>query len=1361
MDTNTALRRIEANIRTVMAHVVSRSPSEDNLGAPSMATEAALEALDEGIEIFARSATGKDPDGAFVRAAMRLFYCCLYLGSIWRAKLVRELAKSLGDGDANQLRHAYTSYFLMHWAIRTGDIPEAKLAYSELQSIERIPRALEGPDAWKATVTSVFDAHWQPARRSGGRVEIVLPSPPLLVKSYQLNGRPPGDRFPLQHLTGREGHRWILANAEINRFRIFAVAGEPQKTQLAFEAALTPERLRGLTSFLVPAVITAASAWGRAGDPDHTEEVLRRLPPEPWATRPVYRQLKRLCMIEACRVSGQLDRAQELHRDWPTEGLRGLHAMPWTIGTARLAGALLRSGARADAERVACRLWNMGRDISLVAIRIETALNIMDSFAARGRFRKAEKVFRSIESMGSGFHPSVAWSLYRGEMEKLRSAAHGILLARHAAKGLPVRRDNAPVVAVACPEPWDDLDLPREAFHYAHAAKSGLGPSFGEEFGESIANAVQTEAINARATARICPNQPSGGAASFGIAAEDLTPAEGAGLVSPHGSPLAPSATPAVWTPPDGNGHSLATSRIPPESVRKAADILTMRVVCLLNRGTARAAAQALSAFDAIPGAGSLLPARFGLAAKIITRFGLEGDLRSAGALYRATAMSPAAKEAPRLLCLPALSLMNACLAAGTPAPAVNVFASIPLDKAPSDTLPLLGAAASRVARALLVSGDFDRAEALHRDMSRLGAAPEAAILRARTSLDLVMAFEAAGLPDRSMAAYLRMDRFPASPETVRARSLALRCLISGAARSGRYVRAIALKNTLNSFGPGREAHLLRLRALHELISLSSETSSIPALLPAPNPDRAPWPTPRTPIQPHLTVVGGLGLPLTEARIIADREARDKEAMEKAAPEKAARERERQKKVIPEREFRERRARKKEAPERESRERESREREARKREALEKESREREARKKEAREREIAPAGVSGRTEAPGTLRDGTAASAAHGGRISDNLSDRDLSAASVMPWYRITAEWQGRPPDQASASRQAPVPCPEAARLTRHLKAGNLPMAEAFFALADLDDILPANAEAWAAALEGLAGLYMTRSKPEGATRVFAATGEALSGSLKPLAEARARIGARLARWHAERGRLDDGLAVYARLAASAVTPAIAAARARAVAVLVPRLTVAGRLTEALAVCLGLRALPRVPEVREALTETGSALISRLEGLPDMAAELCRGITEAGCGTFLASDAVARVILFFAAAGRHGRATSFFRDFMSRHPLESFPPDTLRPIAWALATLAESCRSAGMMSQAQAIYRHLLHPAFRGLSPELRACLETGGEGCPGAGAPGLPLPACARLCSVRAGEAPAPGGACRMFATCRNAKRILKLLN
>jgi hypothetical protein len=1303
-----------------MRHVTAPLPGYV-FGTGSTAPPGPLAALDEGIGIFAANACEHDPGGSFANIAMRLFFTSLYLGSHERARKIRRLASALGDGDGNTLRSAYASFFLMHYALRTGDIPQANDAYLELQRVERIPRGLMGPEAGSRTLLSVYDGRWTPAADTRGRMEIVLPSPPLLVRSYSLTGKPPGDRFPLQYVNGREGFRGILAGAEINRIRALALSLEPAKAQAVFDSAISRKRFGGGAALLVPAVCTAACAWAKVGDVRNAQETLSLLPPEPWPVRPVYGELKRLCIVEGHRFAGRLDMALEAYKSWPSEYLNEFRAVPWAIGTKRLAESLCKAGAVADAERLVRGMVGPGGgDVSVEALRARTLMDIMDTYAARGRFRKAGKLLREIESIGTGFHPSVAWTLYRGEVEQMKLDACARLSARLAAKGRPAPRPaELPLPAGPAAAAWP----PADAEEFALAALNGRGPGYGADYADTLAAAVQAEAK----AASLALDPSDAGAARpagtwTGWFPENVPPIPDGGSAFPAGPGQAPTATGYPWAlpggdpvpgprrtasalglPEDGAGWpkgALASSlaapalrmpdspaeppppsriarRCPPEAAGRAAAILAGRVESLLRRGSSREAARALAAFENLPHTGDAATARFGLGSKIIAVFGVEGDLRSACALYRSLAMSPGAAYGPWLMCRPALALMNASLAAGAPGTAADVFEGLRLDEAPPDMIPELGEAAWRTVRSLLLCGGSDRAESLHREMSRLGTAPRAASFTALAALDLVLAFESAGLTDKSMAVYLRMESSPELPEAERARGLALRAMLSTAARSGLCDRARALKSTVESFGNPQDAHFLRVRALHEMISLMSSERT--------------WEAEDIPGGPGNAAPIQAAAPPDTASVGVERAFR---AAPGASPVGGG---------------------------------------------------------------SGSPPRPARKPGPPGNGKTGGSAGAA-GACAGTSGSPR----APVPPEENLAAGGAGGGGSPAStlaaatpASSPPPPSCPEAARLARHLAEGNLHMAEAFFSIADLDDILPANAGVWAAVLVRLAGLYLARSRPEGAEKVFRAMGEACTGALPPMLDARSKAGARIVRSFSELGRLEDGLRVYGELASMAVTPGTAAARARAAAVLVPRLAASGRLAPALEIMLGLRSLPPVDEVREALSVTGAALISRLETLPEGAAELCRGMGEAGGGPENLSGAAARVMVFLSAAGRPSKACDFFLDFMARHPLESFPPDALRPIAWALATLAESCRSAGMTSQAQAVYRHLLHPAFRGVSPELRACLESGGAGCPGAGAPGLPLDA-AESPPAGEGEAPAPVP-CGMVSTCRSASDII----
>jgi hypothetical protein len=1577
MERQEALKRIEACLGEVM-RLVNSPPVR---GAGQLCTalappDGALAALDEALDVFARSADKNDPGELMASAAMRIFFGCMYLASPERARTLYTLAKALGDGEGNKLREAYACFFRMHYAIRTGDVEEAAAAYLDIQRVERIPDGFMGPEAAKRTAVAIYDSRWTPDRNRGGKLEFLIPSPPLLVKAYAMTGRPPGDRFPLQFVTGIEGFKSILAKSEINKLRLLALDGEANKAQVTFESAVSRARFSRDPFFMVPAICATASAWARAGDAKRAEEIFAFLPPEPWPVRPIYNELKRLCIQEAYRQAGRLDTALEFYRSWPREGLRELHAMPWAVGTARLAGSLCKEGSLAEAERLAAGLVNLGGDLSVEATKAQTYLDIMDAFASRGHFNKAEKLCRKIEDMGIGFHPSIAWSLFRGELEKLKLEAHSTLSAHLVAKGRPPRIRTRPVPGRLHPTLPPSTIPVLAAADFALAAANGRGPAYGAEYADTLVAAVMAEAeaavqaaafdalqvaaLDAEEWAAHAEGLPPGSLPSSdspphaetppdaaapgeardtgvsgllpvmpgGTAADDKTsfpvpdirhvlstdtshpadilPVITGGSVIPDdavmpgnaptpvdafmpgnapmpGDPCIPSnaakpghpepakeGTPsgaahiasgdtgelpsapagdakatngpppgggtttaafpagydkATTGPPAGDdkatngtpaGDGTATAALPagdgavtagplagddtqgpgrpqtiggvpdttmapvpaaggeivfptcadytlllgsllwpPEADGRAAAILSRRVESLLRRGNSKAAARALTAFENLPQTGNAASAHFNMASRLIAVFGLEGDLRSAWALYRALAMSEGAVLSPWLLYRPALALMDASLSAGAAGPSAEVFCRLRLEDAPQESLLELGEAARRTLRSLLLTENFDRAEALRLTMERLGNSPCAFAERARASLDLVLAYERAGMPERSMSAYLKMEPSPEDPEAERARGQALKSLLSAAARSGSHDRAMALKGTVGSFGAPMDAHCLRVRALQEMISLMSsartgETGDIsgnpgPPLPASVAPSTSPSGPPSTAgFGPHS--VSGVSSPSSygpaslpgysslspHAQPATGRERPSWFGTPQGPASTTPPAKPSENGFRPPSPFGPGTIHGSASP----------------------------SQPAQPPETALRPPSPSGPGTAHGSASPSQPAQPPETALRPPSPSVRGTAHGSASP--SPTAQPAGigiRPPSpsgsgtahgSASPSPTAqpagscirppsPIPCQDAARLMKQLSAGNLHMAEAFYSIANLDDILPVNAETWASVLERLQGLYLVRDRPDGAEKVFAAMGEACTGALKPMLEARLRAGARIVRFYAERARPEDAFRVYGEMGRAGVTPGTASARARAAAVLVPRLAASGRLETAVSALLALRSLPMVSEVREAFSVTGSALIARLETLPERAAELCRGMDVAVTPPELLGYAAARVMVFYAARGKRGHSVNFFLDFMARHRLESFPPDALRPIAWALATLAESCRSAGMTSQAQAVYRHLLHPAFRGVAPELRACLELSGVGCPGAGAPGLP-PAATVPRSAGRREAPAP---------------------
>jgi hypothetical protein len=235
-------------------------------------------------------------------------------------------------------------------------------------------------------------------------------------------------------------------------------------------------------------------------------------------------------------------------------------------------------------------------------------------------------------------------------------------------------------------------------------------------------------------------------------------------------------------------------------------------------------------------------------------------------------------------------------------------------------------------------------------------------------------------------------------------------------------------------------------------------------------------------------------------------------------------------------------------------------------------------------------------------------------------------------------------------------------------------------------------------------------------ATGVFTVMGGASSVSLPPLSAARARTGFLLVRQHVTAGDLERAVAVYGESASLTVTPLSADLAAESARILVPALAAAGKVSAAVKTSLGLRSLLATAATRAAISDTGAFLLPRLERFPEKAAELCRAIGDASGRLDLLADACARVIVYYASCGRNGQAADFYLEFITRHRMESFTPQMLRPLALAQAALAESCLAEGRNLLAWKIYRQLLLPAFQsgaGGFEDFRGFLEgTGKEG-------------------------------------------------
>ncbi|MDR2611599.1 MAG: hypothetical protein LBG06_01705 [Deltaproteobacteria bacterium] len=1343
--------RLEACIEAMSALLAAPPREEETLGAFLAPPAAALAAADEGISLLERTL----PCPAGIRrdilerlsiAASRLFCCSLYLGSVPRAAAVIRLMGGLPRREGNPLRLAYAIFSLMRFCLRTGDRAGAEEAWESLGRVEGVPPEHMWASPSLKPKVNFYLEYGTTRGPAGGGFELVLPAGPMLIRTYSYPHARTVDHFPFQVVSGLEGYRGILAEAAVNRMRMFANAEEPDRAAQAFEEHLSCGEYRTRPEYVVPAVCSTASAWARAGNPERFRDTVSLMPPPPWPLRPVYGQLPRLCEVDAYRFSGALDKALAAYRAWPADGLREIGAVPWAITTARLSGDLCRAGEMAAAERMILGLRRLGGDLGLEVAKAEAALGIMDACASKGRFRKAERYRRGIESLGRDYNTSHAWGLFRVELKRLKADAALSLLARLAAKGRAICSASSVLDRRGRPGPGPASGgrpaSPASPVPASPAAPGGGGPAAsrrewrdaahvsGDRYAEprlretggrglpagaragSLPDGAGTagrrrggDSPGCRAGADAANREGEAGAGSFPGGGWPASLAPGApdapgapagpacggqrdGLGYPAGDASAggPAAWeegweaadgPEAWSHPRAGGFAVCdapfregggftdrpaepshpvtmasgvlTRRV--EDLRvglKAARILSRRVEDLLRRGAVRAAAQALAGFESLPPSPETAAARCAAAAKVISLFATEGDLLSAEAVFRATGMSRGARRHPRFLCATALALMNACLASGAPRCAAETFSGLTFEGTSPGTLAAFAGSSGRAVAALLLAGDLDAAEALQRDMIRLGRAPEVAAARARSALDLVLALEGAGLHDRSLAIYAGMEA--GVQELDAARGRALRCLISGAARKGDYGRVLALRDTVRSFENPREAHLLRVRALHEITSLVFSGRHGPGGGAAPPSGR------RGPLPPGwdpslFPMLPGEGQGPPRRGLFGTAEPWGGASAGGASG----------------------------------------------RDAL----------------RDLTAVSAFPLAPADGAFAARPGADTSAGGRFADT------SAGTAFPW----AAFPGGPLSASAGvcsgalafpalwpAEEEPV-CPSAARLIRHLREGDLVMAEAFYSITDLNDILPASARPWALALEALARLCLDRDRPEGAVRIFADMTAASTGSLRPLAEARARVGARLVLALCERDRLDGALVIHDELASMPVTEALARARAWAAAALAPRLARSGRGVQALGICLGLLALPRTPDVKGALARIGPDLLPHLDSLPDKAAAVFRGIADAAGGSGAVPAAAARVMDLYASEGRNGRASDFYLEFLASHPLESFPAESLRPLALSLYSLSESCLRAGLPAKAAAVSRHLCHPAYRDLPRELGS---SAGRGTP-----------------------------------------------
>ncbi|MDR3153522.1 MAG: hypothetical protein LBW85_04435, partial [Deltaproteobacteria bacterium] len=835
-----ALKRIEASIEAVMYALRTRpetfaqaagGPEAPQAAGPEAAggppaAAGALAALDDGIELFARRASPHDPAGGFARAGMRLFHCALYLGSIWRAEAVRCLMEALGDKAGNPLRRAFTSFFLMHFSLRTGHHDAAQRAYDSLQKVTGIPPEHQDRLNLERPHISVFNGSYRPG--ASDRPELILPSPPYLMRAYLLSeGAAPADVFPFQHLTGLEGYSGVLAEASVNRIRHLATLGEPAKAGSLCDSQICLPDNRDRPGFMLPACCAAASAWARAGDSERTIDSLSRLPPQPWPSLSNASELSRLCVIESYRNSGDLDAAVGLYRSWPTQDLRDLRSVPFALSTARLIGSMCRAGAVGEARRLARGLSGLGGNLALEASRAEAALGVMDSLAAKGRFRKASTICRRIVSMaGEDSEHSYAWSLFGRELERIQRNAGYLLIARLSAKGSLPWAVTADLARPAAGLAVTDFCYEDQSWPGFTGVASAAGPQGRNNLNPSPAAAPPAPCPAAGAPAASqAPARPI----SFYAAAKPSAPLRAAGPPAPFpaaGPPVSPRPlkAPAHSRSPKARGASPAAAAagvftdLAPGTAAKAASVLENRVGALLRRRAPLAAARVLSCFDALPPSREAAAARLRAAALTIDFFARAGELAAAEALYKATGLSAGARLHPQLLQPSALAFMNAALAAGSPRSAAWCFLGLP-PEGPQEALdPSLREAAARTVRSLLLHDDLDLAEWMCRCLESLGRFPDTAALRAKSALDLILALEAKGLLSRSMAVYFRMESSP--PKAEAARAAALRAMLAEAARTGRRERLAALEDTVRGFGEAREALTLQVTALREISAL-------------------------------------------------------------------------------------------------------------------------------------------------------------------------------------------------------------------------------------------------------------------------------------------------------------------------------------------------------------------------------------------------------------------------------------------------------------------------------------------------------------------------------------------------------------
>ncbi|MDR1165026.1 MAG: hypothetical protein LBO66_03980 [Deltaproteobacteria bacterium] len=518
------------------------------------------------------------------------------------------------------------------------------------------------------------------------------------------------------------------------------------------------------------------------------------------------------------------------------------------------------------------------------------------------------------------------------------------------------------------------------------------------------------------------------------------------------------------------------------------------------------------------------------LADQAINSFLREGDRDNAAAVYRLTATFGPPKWESQIRLKPAMSLMRAYLYSLEPLRAKEVFMGLSRQAARSEDAAEMGRIVISVINALLHRQDWDEAEELWRELPKLGASREVGRAKAQAGLCLVLALDQNLLTDRGASVYRSIERQPGFAYAETRRGWALRTLISSFARRGLKESAVALSQNLASFDDSRESHLLRVRVILELMSVSQLQKR----------DDSPYP------------------------------------------------------------------------------------------------------------------------------------SHGKGGAPADARSD--------------------------------------AVKILTSIKNEDIGEAETLYSVSNLNDIMPQESPKWAEALENLAAHYIQSGESDKARNIFWDMGDAFTVSLRPLSEARARVGEKLIAYYANKGAINKAQNVFANLRQIGFTTEIIHCVGRATVNLISFLASKGRFDVARPLLFSLKELRQTEEIQN-LTAKGAAIILSFEenslrdSIKVYKVFFALPLTPSILSKF--GKATASLIRVHANLGELAKADLLYQDLVTHFSLAQFPPETRLAIAYALAILAERFLAKGLADNAHRVLGYLEDPAYPEEAQEIQAMLS------------------------------------------------------